>query len=367
MARIALALFSILGTTVRRFTLAGLAIVCLAISPSTSGFALLALCLICDVQFALLAQNFSDIVLGRHFMNRHTRALYEGGHFYHMREIPIDDERIVRGFSEILGVKRIDMASRAVTRYHGNAVKPLYVFACVGRNDSPNVPPGLVSFVGINMPSLVFIYEEPFSSPQADFRLYHELAHAGWLALSSAHARYALTHFGTLVLLLAFEAPTHVLCVGLGLAMLRPLAVLTNHHDIAEELAADRIALRAVRAVHGNEGVAKCVRMLQRMSDAYKRFGGDYLSVLRAQHAEKAVRMGYHREGMDCGALETVLAFALLWLVAGTSLPVSLSGWSGCLAVALMALAIGALWYVSFCYVLGLGDRMLEWRRGGLS
>jgi len=322
------------------------------------------LLVVAELALKTVMGGIADLVHGysaRHAFIR-NRAHYTLRRISERNPIILDGLRLTHGLHRLRVVQKF--VGRMNTQGSGPALSPINVYRVYLAPGLTEVPSALASYSGINAPSYVFLYEEPGASPVARFLLYHELAHVGLLATEWSSARYyesALAVFLTLKLLHGSDVALLCCCAWLGV---RLLSRISGASRLAEEIAADTLALRAVALALNRAAAERVCGFLERLGRlAIENMGYRAgLPYARASHAKKVVQALARGDPpfpdvADAGWLTRLLATATL-ILAFTGTPHVYATWSAILVLTIVVVACGLLYYQLLGFVMGMADLM---------
>lgn len=279
---------------------------------------------------------------------------------YKFRMLPADLPLVQEGMYKPGGRDRMTIVKKALDAFHGKRLDPLIIYQ--GRSTGGgDLFPACASYPGINVSSIVLIFDDPARTPVARFRFFHELAHVGWLAPSSASYRLSMDPFLLLFVLVIVSTGLPVVLACLWV-LVRVLSVRCGFAELEEELVADRVALHQLAKTMPAE-VDRVVGMLERGSKAAIRFSGYRagLAYVRARAARRYAKRVHLAPPPVIRPRRFEGWFGLGALYASVFLEGSVPavGWLSLVAVATaIAVALG-VYHLLLGFVLGSGDRLI--------
>jgi len=311
------------------------------------------LCL--QLALVLVYQNISDILLSRQ-SRRHFLRIRTG---YRFKRMQLDDPIVEAGHYQPAKLDRHKTVGWAVRSYHSQYAEPLLIYQGTPTDES-KLFPACASYPGINISSIVLIFDDPQRNPVARFRFYHELAHVGWLAPSSASYRLAIDPFAIFVIFF-FCASSTATCLSAAWSLMRIVTLKCGLAETEGELVADRVALHQIGKSPLADDAERVVRMLERNSQAADRLGRSaVLAFVRARAARAYLPKIKQAPSPAIRARRVEGPFGLAVLVFGVLVEAqwAQTGWVGAVAPWLCVLTAGCLWYLLFGFVLRSGDRL---------
>jgi hypothetical protein len=279
---------------------------------------------------------------------------------YSFTRIAPNDPIVLAGHYRPDGRDRLAIVRRAIRDLHGKGIDSILIYRG-SASSGATVYPACASYPGINVPSIVLVFDDPSRTPIARFRLYHELAHVGWLAPFSASYRLSLDPFIVLVILSLCTSGLSVSLAALY-AVCRVLSLSVGYATLQEELVADRIALHQIGKCLGAEAVARVLQMLDRGATAAILFSGYRagLAHTRARFARAYSKAISTPPGATIPPrkVEGAIGLAAMFHAAfsdGSLVRLSWTGVGGVWLLAILVLGLGAL---LFGFVLGSGQRL---------